>query len=46
MRRRHGLGCRDDDLRIAFLSPLLEAVPAVAYGGTERIVGNLADAPS
>lgn len=31
-------------MRIALISPLLEAVPPVAYGGTERIVANLADA--
>lgn len=31
-------------MRIALVSPLFEAVPPKAYGGTERIVANLADA--
>lgn len=31
-------------MRIALVSPLMEAVPPRAYGGTERVVANLADA--
>jgi glycosyltransferase involved in cell wall biosynthesis len=31
-------------MRIALISPLYEAVPPKAYGGTERVVANLAEA--
>jgi glycosyltransferase involved in cell wall biosynthesis len=31
-------------MRIALVSPLMEAVPPRTYGGTERVVANLADA--
>ena len=30
-------------MRIALVSPLYEAVPPTAYGGTERVIGALAD---
>lgn len=33
-------------MRIALIAPLLEAVPPIAYGGTERVVATLANALS
>jgi glycosyltransferase involved in cell wall biosynthesis len=33
----------DTAMRIALISPLYEAVPPIAYGGTERVIASLAD---
>jgi len=33
-------------LRVALIAPLMEAVPPIAYGGTERVVASLASALS
>ena len=41
--RRRKTGVRDD-MKIAQLAPLYEAVPPRLYGGTERVVSWLSDA--